>query len=599
MINFTKIVLIITIQVIGLSSISLSSPLSSSVSSNCSILPGCESEGPLCSSEGKTYKTKCDLLVDLCKRPGILIVAKYPCSTCLLERSANLAVKLESDHQSGKEILIPECDLTKGLYKAQQCHKETGYCWCVDVNNGKPIWKTSAKGDKASTDCDILARKINRKRRPRRDKKKCTRAEKNELIKDLINLFSTEYEKQFNQQKADSQTLIKYKFASLDINKDEQINRREMKDLRESVNRKAGQNNCAASFFKVLDNNSDKKISLSEWTSFFTNQRPVNDRSDIAESRKVQARPSDVALWSSNISSVHGLLLLNQKPKSETQDNKDEDTEDEGDSDDNGFSIESIAFKPNCSESRQIALKNSANFSHSKTLIPSCNNQDSFLYNEVQCHELPGFCFCVRPSSGQLIPGISSKLPAKPDCSQRMIRKRLSNPRKGCFPQKALRFKHFLIKNFREEYKRENPNDRNFETSTLISWKFNKIDRDANRLIETSEWAGFELSLKSLISRLQNFRRCARNFVQRDCDSNQDGKIEWKEWKSCIYAPDTRRDTSHSSLSTTTAPLKMAEPSTSPTLDSPSHSPQTKQKSQIDVQKRKGRNPFLPILKGD
>ena len=50
------------------------------------------------------------------------------------------------------------------------------YCWCVDINTGKPIWKTSAKGDKAATDCETLARKVNRRRRPRRDKKKCTKA---------------------------------------------------------------------------------------------------------------------------------------------------------------------------------------------------------------------------------------------------------------------------------------------------------------------------------------------------------------------------------------------------------------------------------------
>ncbi len=35
-------------------------------------------------------------------------------------------------------IFIPEC-LHGGDYRPEQCHKGTGYCWCVDTKTGKPI----------------------------------------------------------------------------------------------------------------------------------------------------------------------------------------------------------------------------------------------------------------------------------------------------------------------------------------------------------------------------------------------------------------------------------------------------------------------------
>ncbi|XP_053209047.1 SPARC-related modular calcium-binding protein 1-like [Panonychus citri] len=342
--------------------------LSSSIliPSNCSISPsssGCENDqGPVCSSEGKTYNSKCDLLVDQCKRSGITIVANYPCSTCLHERIANLAVKSESDHQSGKEILIPECDLSKGLYKAQQCHKETGYCWCVDINTGKPIWKTSAKGDKAATDCETLARKVNRRRRPRRDKKKCTKVEKGELISKLLEIFSEEYENQMKSKQDDVVTLLRYKFGTLDVDKDENINRQEFKDFRNSIKQRTKLNNCAASFFKVIDFNADKKISATEWISFYTNRREkTNQRSDgssRSESRVAKASPSDIAMWSSNIASVHGLSLLNQKTAAENQAAKEKENEDELDhvAGSGGFNVSTLIFKPNGSETRQMMI---------------------------------------------------------------------------------------------------------------------------------------------------------------------------------------------------------------------------------------------------
>lgn len=43
----------------------------------------------------------------------------------------------EKNHPDG-QIFVPEC-VEGGLYKKDQCHKYTGYCWCVDERTGKPI----------------------------------------------------------------------------------------------------------------------------------------------------------------------------------------------------------------------------------------------------------------------------------------------------------------------------------------------------------------------------------------------------------------------------------------------------------------------------
>lgn len=91
-------------------------------------------------------------------------------------------------------------------------------------------------------------------------------------------------------------TLLRYKFGTLDVDKDENINRQEFKDFRNSIKQRTKLNNCAASFFKVIDFNADKKISATEWISFYTNRREkTNQRSDgssRSESRVAKASKS-------------------------------------------------------------------------------------------------------------------------------------------------------------------------------------------------------------------------------------------------------------------------------------------------------------------
>ncbi|GAA6068648.1 SPARC-related modular calcium-binding protein 1 isoform X1, partial [Tachysurus ichikawai] len=61
-------------------------------------------------------------------------------SSCDQERQSALEEARQNPRES---IFVPECG-PHGLFKPVQCHQSTGYCWCVQVDTGRPIPGTSA-----------------------------------------------------------------------------------------------------------------------------------------------------------------------------------------------------------------------------------------------------------------------------------------------------------------------------------------------------------------------------------------------------------------------------------------------------------------------
>jgi hypothetical protein len=59
------------------------------------------------------------------------------------------AVKSSQHSPSGKHVL-PKCQ-SDGSYVPTQCHASIGYCWCADIDTGKPIPGTTKKT--TSLDC--------------------------------------------------------------------------------------------------------------------------------------------------------------------------------------------------------------------------------------------------------------------------------------------------------------------------------------------------------------------------------------------------------------------------------------------------------------
>ena len=51
-------------------------------------------------------------------------------------------------------IFIPRCTVD-GKWQRAQCHKSTGYCWCVNENTGHPIGGTSTHG--VAPECNFEA----------------------------------------------------------------------------------------------------------------------------------------------------------------------------------------------------------------------------------------------------------------------------------------------------------------------------------------------------------------------------------------------------------------------------------------------------------
>ncbi|XP_013888978.1 SPARC-related modular calcium-binding protein 1 [Austrofundulus limnaeus] len=123
---------------------------------------------PVCGSDGRSYETGCELQKARCRDKTLTLahrgrcrgknvqlpVAPAPTSTpegrhseikdagqskCRTERSN----ALEQSRRPHDSTFIPECN-GDGTYAQVQCHTQTGYCWCVNVD-GKPVSGSSVR----------------------------------------------------------------------------------------------------------------------------------------------------------------------------------------------------------------------------------------------------------------------------------------------------------------------------------------------------------------------------------------------------------------------------------------------------------------------
>lgn len=85
----------------------------------------------------------------------LVVLEKVP--SCDQERQSALD---DAEQYSREAFFIPDCE-PAGLYKAVQCHRPTGYCWCVLVDTGRPIPGTSTRyrpSSKTSTEFSEVKR---------------------------------------------------------------------------------------------------------------------------------------------------------------------------------------------------------------------------------------------------------------------------------------------------------------------------------------------------------------------------------------------------------------------------------------------------------
>ncbi|XP_061889806.1 SPARC-related modular calcium-binding protein 1 isoform X4 [Entelurus aequoreus] len=186
---------------------------------------------------------------------------------------------LDEARQNPREaIFIPDCG-PRGLYQAVQCHQSTGYCWCVQVDTGRPIPRTSTRYQ--TPECD----KAPRSHLPDsedlfqgRDLTGCPEGKKVEFITSLLDALTTDMVQAINSpapsgggrfvEPDPSHTLeervVHWYFGQLDINSSQDINQKELRPFKRYLKKKAKPKKCGRKFSDYCDLNKDKVITLLE-----------------------------------------------------------------------------------------------------------------------------------------------------------------------------------------------------------------------------------------------------------------------------------------------------------------------------------------------
>ncbi|XP_078389339.1 SPARC-related modular calcium-binding protein 1-like [Cetorhinus maximus] len=93
---------------------------------------------PVCGSDRKLYKSHCAFQRAKCRDPTLETMPRSRCSDRVTVRcQEDRAQALAQSRRATDSIIVPECN-EDGSFAEVQCHKLTGYCWCV-TPEGKPI----------------------------------------------------------------------------------------------------------------------------------------------------------------------------------------------------------------------------------------------------------------------------------------------------------------------------------------------------------------------------------------------------------------------------------------------------------------------------
>uniref|UniRef100_A0A8C1ZYX4 SPARC related modular calcium binding 1 n=1 Tax=Cyprinus carpio TaxID=7962 RepID=A0A8C1ZYX4_CYPCA len=170
--------------------------------------------------------------------------------TCEHEQMSMLA---EEAIQGPEERFVPECS-ADGRYRAVQCHRSTGYCWCVRVDSGRPVPGTSASIRKAEfltslIQCMMLSLSLR------------TPAARPHVLSSPASFSSV-------------QSLRLY-FTLLDADSDGLLNEREARPLRLLLRRTLRPRRCAKKFMQFCDRNADRRLSAEELTSCLESSKSI------------------------------------------------------------------------------------------------------------------------------------------------------------------------------------------------------------------------------------------------------------------------------------------------------------------------------------
>ncbi|KAL9875140.1 SPARC-related modular calcium-binding protein 2 isoform X2 [Glossina fuscipes] len=539
--------------------------------SECAVKVGeCdETKGrPVCGTDDQTYPTRCHLLRVQCSGHQVSIRYRGSCKACNEARDYALKHRTKTPPK-----FIPRCK-SDGTYALIQCLADTG-CWCSD-KEGKPIENTSVRNGKPK--CHDYS-KANIRRSPphttgtrRSTKRICSQTDRALFNGNLFKIFQSEYIRVCQQnEKGGLGKLMKpfamrhdnevtdWKFANLDANANEILDKNEYRELKKLVKRAVKPRRCGRAFGKFCDLDNDARLSRLEWNSCLSKDNNNHaDFEDNSETNFDEDDDSSQQLYddeadyeddedetdhlgyinafgsSTKFPSIHFLI-----PKS--PDSPLKETENESD----------------CLADQTTALEEQR---HGNTLIyvPECTSDGR--YQRVQCYRSTPYCWCVNEETGKNIPGTSVK-DRRPQCDAVYT---ITRPMKGCpEPRKTtfiIELKEYLKNHIISGMKTGNININNTsigiwnnEDERIASQSFLVLDKNKNKAWERKEWKIF----RELVTNTKTLRKCGKK-MPRYCDVNSDKKITLNEWLACLrsQSSDTLQHTSVDE-SDSSKPLKL------------------------------------------
>lgn len=517
----------------------------------------------------------------------LVVISRVSSSRSCLQVRSEAYDSVKSDSVKTEVVIVPDCDpLNPQKFSPIQCHNSTGYCWCVDPVDGKPIPNTSVRRD--NPDCN--GRRDNshlRSRIIRKEPTSSSSCDQNAFSANLLALIKNEFRaisKASSYDVTDRRVLI-WKFQQLDTDRDGHLRKRELRSFRKTAKTSVEPRACVKSWLRVLDKNQDNLIVKSEWTEYFTPKSPasLNAGGDEGSDRHLSplSRPSSgmdpldfleavhsraqsmstnpvtnsghgnhnhnsnsgnnardglpSASSSSSVSSSKkggdplASLLSESRSKELTGEMGEEEEEEEL----------TLSSGKDCFSARQQAESGLVKNPSSKTYIPVCT--ESGKYEEVQCYR--EICWCVDVDKGlplKVSPG--SQGSSKPDCKHA---KPVSRPKDCPYGQK-LEFLRLLTALFTHEMlsKSTSTSSTSRVKNQVLQWKFNQLDKNRDKFIDLTEWKSFKRSLRgskdsksrasapSNDSKFDSVRHCFRLFF-RGCDLNKDKIVTETEWFEC------------------------------------------------------------------
>lgn len=542
--------------------------------------PDLDTARPVCSSEGITYPNRCLLDLARCFNANITLshrnICRYPpkCTAFQLKGNSTTSLATSSGGRSGGIAYKPACR-QDGKYASAQCAKHLGYCWCVASSNGAPLAYSMVKYvEGRRVKCQRRKRKSTKRRNSgnRNKGKACRKADKALFNGNLMKIFQTEWSRDkvgsLQQVPASDldRTILEWKFAILDQNRDQLLDKSEYDPLWKLVRRMVKPKRCAKSFSRACDINADSRISSIEWGQCLSRDGIDGDSDELPHSSHSggqingdngdnddystigllpthigNAGPGGGILIDDDIDNVLQTGISHHHYEEETPDMPDEDASD-------------------CLTDRTQALIESKSSNGYPLYVPVCTSDGRF--KKVQCYNSTGYCWCVNEDTGKNIPGTSMK-DLKPNCDS--VISAAVRPMKGCPEEKKQVFHRDLIEFLNKtmmSYEAVSRIWKDPRDDQIATWSFVHFDKNKNKMLERSEWKAF----KETVDKLQPLKKCGKK-LPRYCDVNKDRQISMTEWLECLN------------------PYKI-QPLINATTATPSNG-------------RIGKNPLLTILKAD